>query len=101
MVNLKLFEEWQKFDYPRILRILQKTKGWGQGSMSYVEEFENSEYFKNPENNHDYAEQFHIFLVDLQRGETQGWSKSPSLPLGKWKTGPTVMSPTSIYNRRY
>lgn len=100
MKNLKVFEEWNSFDYEKILRILQKTKGWGQGSMSYTEDFENSDYFKNPDNDHDYAEQFHIYLVDNQRGKKGGWSKVPSLPLGKWKTGPTVISPTSIYNQR-
>lgn len=94
-----MFEDWGQFDYDKILRILQKTKGWGVGSMAQTDNFESSEYFKNPIDEHEYSEQFHIYLSDLSRDGVNGWKKTPSLPLGKWKTGPTVMSPTSFYSR--
>lgn len=99
MKNLKIFEEFNLFDYDKILRILNKTKGWGGGCIDFISDFENSDYFKYPQDDHEYVEQFHIFLVDRQSGKVGGWSPRPSLPLGKWKVGPTVMSPTSWYSR--
>ena len=102
--HLKTFNEMKhqdKFDYDKIIRILKKSHGWGFGVLSMTDEFEdNSEYFKNPQDDHDYAEQFHIFLTDKETGQLRGdFSNSHSLRLGKWKTGIQVANPVSIYNK--
>ena len=99
MKYLKIFEQWHHFDYDKIVSILNKTQGWGGGILQYVDEFENSEYFLTPVDEHQYSDQFHIFLTDKFRGKNRGWIKTPPLPLGKWKVGPTVMSPTSWYSK--
>lgn len=104
MKHLKKFNEMNyqdKFDYDRIILILKKTHGWGFGIISSIDEFENnSEYFLNPEDENDYAEQFHIFLTDKETGQLRGeFNNKHSLRLGKWKIGNQVASPVSIYNK--
>lgn len=102
MKYLKYFEQTTNFDYDYILRILRKNHGWGNGSSNYIEQFENNkEYFLNPTDSNDYADQFHVFLSDLQNGRLRGeFSKEPSgLRPGKWKMSIPVYNPTSIYNK--
>jgi 8-oxo-dGTP diphosphatase len=90
-----------KFDYDHIISILKKTHGWGFGIVSSIDEFEdNEEYFLNPIDDNDYAEQFHIFLTDKETGQLRGqFQNKTSLRMGKWKTGIQVASPVSIYNK--
>ena len=98
----KFFEMFTKsYDYETILRILKKTHGWGQGSMDLLDDFEsNEEYFMDPIDEHDYVEQFHIFLTDAECGRLRGeMNKDFSLRQGKWKIGIPVMGHTSIYNK--
>ena len=110
MKHLKSFNEHKsinemnyedKFDYSKIIRILKKSHGWGFGIVSSIEEFEdNQEYFLNPIDENDYAEQFHIFLTDKETGQLRGqFNNKHSLRLGKWKIGNQVASPVSIYNK--
>jgi hypothetical protein len=50
---------------------------------------------------HDFAEQFHIYLTDLECGRLRGEMNNDSkLRTGKWKMGIPVYNPTSIYNQR-
>lgn len=76
MKHIKLFNEMKyqdKFDYDRIISILKKSHGWGFGVISNIDSFEdNEEYFLNPEDNNDYAEQFHIYLTDMENGQLRG-----------------------------
>lgn len=90
-----------KYDYTHIVRILRKSHGWGMGIVNYTEDFEsNDEYFKSPEDDNDYAEQFHIFLTDLQTGQLRGrFNNRNKFMLGKWKLGRSISSPVSIYNK--
>lgn len=101
MKHLRYFKEsFDKFDYQHIIRILRKTHGWGMGIMNYFEEFESSEYFKNPEDDNDYAEQYHIFLTDQETGQLRGrFNNKNKFMLGKWKLGRSIDSPVSIYNK--
>lgn len=102
-MKIKKFYEMfnQKYDYDHIYQILNKSHGWGQGSMEKTDEFEsNEEYFLDPIDDHDYSEQFHIFLTDLNSGRLRGeLNRNHSLRLGKWKIGLPVISPVSIYNK--
>jgi hypothetical protein len=90
-----------RFDYDHIISILKKTHGWGFGIISSIDEFEdNKEYFLNPIDDNDYAEQFHIFLTDKQTGQIRGqFQNKHSLRQGKWKLGIQVNNPTSFYNK--
>lgn len=104
MKHLKKFNEMNyqdKFDYDRIIQILKKSHGWGFGIISSIEEFEdNTEYFLSPQNDDEYAEQFHIFLTDRMTGRLRGQFRNDhSLRLGKWKIGNIVAAPVSIYNK--
>lgn len=89
------------YDYDKIIRILNKTHGWGQGVYDLIDDFENNEeYFIDPIDEHDYVEQFHIFLTDRECGRLRGeMNRNFSLRLGKWKLGIPVKNPTSIYNK--
>ena len=102
MKYLKYFEQTTNFDYDYILRILKKNHGWGNGCSNYFEQFENnSDYYLNPQDSNEYAEQFHIFMTDLNTGRLRGtFAKTPSgLRPGKWKMSTPVYNPTSIYNK--
>lgn len=102
MKYLKFFEELVNYDYDFILRILRKNHGWGNASANYFMQFEkDNEYFLNPQDSNDYANQFHVFFTDLQSGRLRGtFHKEPSgLRLGTWKTSISVKSSTSIYNK--
>ena len=76
MKHIKLFNEMKyqdKFDYDRIISILKNSHGWGFGVISSIDSFENNEeYFLNPQDNNDYAEQFHIYLTDQETGQLRG-----------------------------
>lgn len=91
----------EKFNYDHIISILKKSHGWGFGVISSIDEFEsNPEYFLNPDNDNDYAEQFHIFLTDKETGQMRGqFQNKHSLKQGNWKASVSVNSPTSIYNK--
>lgn len=95
-----MFEE--KFDYDKIIRIIKKTHGWGFGIINNIDDFEaNSEYFKDPIDEHDYVEQFHIYLTDLECGRLRGeFNNDTKLRVGRWKTGIQVNKPISIYSQR-
>jgi hypothetical protein len=74
-MKIKKFNEMfsEKFDYKYILDILKNTHGWGNGILTEIDNFEeNEEYFKNPIDENDYAEKFHIFLVDKFDGRLRG-----------------------------
>lgn len=96
----EMFEE--KYDYDKIIRIIKKTHGWGFGIINKIDDFEtNNEYFKDPIDEHDYVEQFHIYLTDLECGRLRGeFNNDPKLRLGRWKTGIQVNKPISIYSQR-
>ena len=58
-----------QFDYDRIVTIMKKKYGWGLGVINFTEDFEsNSEYFLSPKDDRQYAEQFNIFLSDMENG---------------------------------
>jgi len=94
MKNLETFESFNGFNYDRILSILRKVHGWGNSCNQQIKEFESSEFFKNPIDNNDYVEQFHIFLTDkfIEHG-------NDSLKVGKWRGQGVVQRPVSIYNQ--
>jgi hypothetical protein len=96
----EMFED--KYDYDKIIRILKKTHGWGLGTINQIDDFEsNEEYFKDPIDENDYSEQFHVFLTDLQTNRLRGqFNNDSKLRIGKWKIGPTVIQPRSIWNQR-
>ena len=98
---LEMFED--KYDYQRIINILKKTYGWGNGVITSIDDFEsNPEYFSNPPNDDDYIEQFHIYLTDLGIDRMRGeYNKNFNVRLGKWKLGTQANQPTSIYNKLY
>jgi len=98
----KFFElHSEEYDYEKIMRILKKTHGWGQGSSKHIEEFENrEEYFLNPIDENDYVEKFHIFLTDLTTNRLRGdFNNETSLKIGKFRFGIPVSSQTSIHNK--
>jgi len=97
MRNLKVYEEWNYFDSDKIIRILNKTKGWGNGVIQYMNDFENSDFFLNPQDENEYSDPFHVYLTDITSSPNR--RNLPSLPLGKWKPAPTVISPTSWYSK--
>lgn len=103
-MKIKKFNEMfeDKYDYKSILNYLT-NKGWGIGILSYLDDFEsNSDYFESPQHERDYAEQFHVYLVDLFDNRLRGkFNNTQSLRLGKWKTGVQVNKPVSIYNKLY
>ena len=92
MINIKRYNEMAlTFNYDNILSKL-KSHGWGMGSMTLTSEFEsNSEYFLSPQNDDEYADQFHIYLTDKHynrlRGDFQVTSKIDN------------PSPVSFYNK--
>ncbi len=104
-MKIKKFNEMleDKFDYDSILQSLRKIYGWGNGVLSFIDEFEsNGEYFLDPQSDDEYIEQFNIFLRDKQINKIRGkLNNTHSLRLGKWKLGYQVDSPTSIYNKLY
>lgn len=104
-MKIKSFFEWKDFgfDYERILRILKKTYGWGNGVLASVDDFESDEeYFLNPKDDDQYVEQFNIYLTDKNLNRLRNkFNNNQSLRLGKWKTGFQVENPTSIYNKLY
>jgi hypothetical protein len=97
MKHLKYFENFNsEYDYDMILRILKKKNGWGNACSQFFEQFEdNTEYFSSPQDSNEYAEQFHIFLTDLQNKSLKGeFSKTPSgLRTGVWKMSIPVYQP--------
>jgi hypothetical protein len=97
----KFFEMFKSYDYEKIINILNKSHGWGLGISNNIDDFENNEeYFKDPVDDNDYSEQFHIYLTDLQSGRLKGeMNRNFSLKTGKWRLGIPVFSPTSIYNK--
>jgi len=104
MIHIKSFNEMKfvdKFDYDRIINILKKSHGWGFGVISQIDDFEdNIEYFLNPIDDNDYAEQFHIYLTDKETGRLRGeFRNTHSLRLGKWRLGIQSQKPTSIYTK--
>ena len=90
-----------QFDYDRIVTILKKKYGWGLGIINFTEDFEsNPEYFSSPKDDRDYADQFNIFLSDMEIGKMRGeFQNTHSLEPGKWRLGYQVSKPTSIYNK--
>jgi hypothetical protein len=100
MKHLKYFENFNSnYDYDMILRIMKKTHGWGNGCYQYFDDFENdSNYFNNPEDSSLYANQFHVYLTDLQNGRLRGqFHKVPSgLRPGVWKMSIPVYKPATI-----
>jgi len=90
-----------KYDYERIIKDL-KGRGWGFGIISSVDDFEaNDQYFTNPNSDDEYADQFHVYLTDLQTGQLRGrFNNKQSLRLGTWQHGIQVNTPVSIYNQR-
>lgn len=90
-----------KFDYDVIIKIMKGTYHWGFGVISYIDDFEaNPEYFLNPEDNNDYANQFHIYLSDMETGQLRGtFQNKHKLNLGKWRLGTQVANPVSIYSK--
>ena len=90
-----------RFDYQNIIKYLKKTHGWGDGVLTYFDEFEsNEDYFKNPQNDAEYSTQFNVYLTDLQAGRLKSEfnTSANNLRVGKWQMGINVSSPTSIYN---
>ena len=102
-MKIKRFNEMMmdEFNYDHIIRDMRKNHGWGNGCINYTDDFEfNTEYFLNPDNDNDYAEQFHIYLSDLQAGQLRGeLQNTQSLRQGKWKLGIQVDHPVSIYSK--
>lgn len=106
MKRLKRFNENllgydNKFNYDHIIRTMVKTHGWGNGCIDYVNDFEsNSEYFLNPQNDNEYAEQFNIYLTDLQTGQLRGQLQNKhNLRQGKWKLGTQVNRQVNWYSK--
>jgi hypothetical protein len=108
-LNMELKEEWEetnemmedKYDYDRIAEILKKTQGWGNGALAQAEDFENSpEYFQNPQDESEYAQQFHVYLTDLGAGGLRGGIQNKhNLRLGKWRLGVQVNRPVNWYSK--
>jgi hypothetical protein len=92
MISIKRYNEMKSvFNYDSILLKL-KSHGWGMGSMTSTNDFEsNGEYFLNPQNDDEYADQFHIYLTDRYyhrlRGDFQVTDKLNN------------SSPVSFYNK--
>ena len=99
----KFFEMFEdKYDYDKIIRMLKKTHGWGFGVIQSIDDFEsNEEYFKEPVDENDYVEQFHIYLTDLKCGRLRGdFNNDSNLRVGRWTRGVQVNKPTSIWSQR-
>ena len=90
-----------EFDYDGIINILKRKYDWGIGVASFMEDFESRpEYFLNPQDDRDYAHQFNIFLIDLENDSLRGeFQNNHSLKVGDWSLQPSVIRPTSIYNK--
>ena len=72
------------------------------GVMSYMDDFENSEYYLNPNNDDEYIEQFHIYLTDMQSGQLRGsYNNKSSLKLGKWRMQPLLPNPNPLSNNNF
>ena len=67
-----------------------------------MDDFEdNEEYFKDPVDDNDYVEQFHIYLTDLECGRLRGdFNNDRNLRVGHWNKGVQVNKPNSIWNQR-
>ena len=62
MKYLKLFENFnQNFDEDLILSLM-KEKGWGDLSYEKIEDFQNSDHYKEPKDEQDFADQFDDYL---------------------------------------
>ena len=99
----KFFEMFEdKYDYDKIIRMLKKTHGWGFGVIQSIDDFEgNEEYFREPIDENDYVEQFHIYLTDLKCGRLRGdFNNDRNLRVGHWNKGVEVNNPRSIWNQR-
>ncbi len=96
----EMFEE--KYDYDKIISILKKTHGWGFGVLQSIDAFESDdEYFKDPIDDNDYAEQFHIYLTDLETGRLRGQiNRDSKIRVGLWNKQISVNNPRSIWNQR-
>lgn len=97
----EMFED--KYDYTKIVDILRNNYGWGNGIIASIDDFEsNDQYFTFPDTDDEYAEEFNIYLKDVQVGRMRGkLNTTPALRLGKWKLGYQVDNPVSIYNKLY
>lgn len=99
----KFFEMFEdKYDYDKIIRMTKKSHGWGFGVINKIDGFEdNEEYFKDPIDENDYVEQFHIYLTDLECGRLKGgFINDRNLRVGHWNKGVEVNSPRSIWSQR-
>lgn len=102
MHHMKLFEEFQDFDFEKIIRILRKNHGWGIGILCRIDDFESDEnYYKSPMDENDYVEQFNIYLNDLESNRLKGTlNKDASLKVGNWNKSVQVLKPNSIWSQR-
>jgi hypothetical protein len=102
MIKIRRFNEiFQSFDYDRIKKDLRSTHGWGEGSMTLCSDFEQSEYFENPQSVIEYVDQFHIYLFDLFSNKLRdsGLPRNHGILLGDWPFGTKVSHPRSFYNK--
>lgn len=102
MFKIKRFNEiyTNVYNYEHVTKLI-KSHGWGMGSIQFTNEFEeNSEYFKDPIGDNDYAEQFHIYLTDKKFNRVRtGLNRNYPLRVGKWQMGTQVTEPVSFYNK--
>jgi hypothetical protein len=99
----KFFEMFKdKYDYDKIIRMIKKSHGWGFGVINKIDDFEdNEEYFKDPIDENDYVEQFHIYLTDLECNRLKGgFINDRNLRVGHWNKGVEVNNPRSIWSQR-
>lgn len=99
----KFFEMFEdKYDYDKIIRMIKKSHGWGFGVIQKTDDFEdNEEYYKDPIDENDYVEQFHIYLTDLECGMLKGgFINDRNLRVGNWNKGVGVNNPRSIWSQR-
>jgi hypothetical protein len=101
-MRIKRFFEMQEteWNWNKVISIL-KSHGWGEGALQWKEEFENnSEYFHNPQDDSDWAQQFHIFLTDYFSGQLRGeLNRRIGLRVGDWQRGVHVRKPISFYSK--
>ena len=101
MKYLKLFEQHNKYNYDKIIRILNKSFGWGLGASLKIEDFENNkDYFQNPKNDDDYVIQFNSYLTDVELGKLiSDIGRNSTLRVGDWHRGFHVVRPYPYYNK--
>ena len=91
------------YDYSNIINTMKKSYGWGFGVLNFLDDFEsNSEYFKSPKNDEEYASEFHCYLKDLTTNRLRGeFQNTQTLRLGNLQSDIQVNRPESIYNKYY